>query len=153
MHDPQSLTEAPWSLEPGATIEPYQRPSRFEKDVVRTVSNPSGQPSASGARTPHHLVNGTITPNGLHFVVVYGGAPDIDPVKHRLAIHGLVKRPLVFTLDALARYQVRWLLLAVPFLPRIIQACASNPNRVLVAAMRKLLVLCFGVLKTGKLSI
>ena len=59
------LTEAPWSLEPGAIIEPYQRPSRFEKDVVRTVSNPSGQPSASGARTPHHLVNGTITPNGL----------------------------------------------------------------------------------------
>jgi sulfane dehydrogenase subunit SoxC len=98
------LTEAPWSLEPGALIEPYQRPSRFEKDVVRTVSNPSGQPSASGARTPHHLVNGTITPNGLHFVVVYGGVPDIDPAKHRLVIHGLVKRPLVFTLDALARY-------------------------------------------------
>ena len=71
------LTEAPWSLVPGAIIEPYQRPSRFEKDVVRTVSNPSGQPSASGARTPHHLVNGTITPNGLHFVVVYGGVPDI----------------------------------------------------------------------------
>ena len=98
------LTEAPWSLEPGAIIEPYQRPSRFEKDVVRTVSNPSGQPSASGARTPHHRVNGMITPNGLHFVVVYGGVPDIDPVKHRLVIHGLVKRPLEFTLDALARY-------------------------------------------------
>jgi sulfane dehydrogenase subunit SoxC len=30
--------------------------------------------------------------------------PDIDPDKHRLVIHGLVKRPLVFTLDALARY-------------------------------------------------
>src|ERR1700719_3429151 len=33
-----------------------------------------------------------------------GGAPGIDPDKHRLVIHGLVKRPLVFTLDALARY-------------------------------------------------
>ena len=98
------LTEALWSLEPGAVIEPYQRPSRYEKDVVRTVSNPSGQPTAAGARTPHHLVNGTITPNGLHFVVVYGGVPDIDPGKHRLVIHGLVKRPLVFTLEALARY-------------------------------------------------
>src|SRR5205814_127266 len=30
--------------------------------------------------------------------------PDIDPDKHRLVIHGLVKRPLAFTLDALARY-------------------------------------------------
>src|SRR6516162_3117740 len=98
------LTEAPWSREPGATIEPYQRPSRFEKDVVRTVANPNGQPSASAAKTPHHLLNGTITPNGVHFVVVYGGVPDIEPDKHRLVIHGLVKRPLVFTLEALARY-------------------------------------------------
>ena len=45
------LTDAPWSLEPGATIEPYERPSRLEKTVVRTVSNPNGQPSASAANT------------------------------------------------------------------------------------------------------
>jgi sulfane dehydrogenase subunit SoxC len=98
------LTDAPWSLEPGATIQPYEQPSRFEKSVVRTLGNPNGQPGAQGARTPHHLLNGSITPNGLHFVVSWGGAPDIDPDKHRLVIHGLVKRPLVFTLDALARY-------------------------------------------------
>jgi sulfane dehydrogenase subunit SoxC len=99
-----SLAEAPWSLEPGATIQPYEQPSRFEKNVVRTLANPKGQPGAQGARTPHHLLNGSITPNGLHFVVSWGGVPDIDPDKHRLVIHGLVKRPLVFTLDALARY-------------------------------------------------
>ena len=58
------LTEAPWSLVPGAPIEPYQRPSRFEHHVVRTVANPTGQPGAAVARTPHHLLNGTITPNG-----------------------------------------------------------------------------------------
>ena len=100
----EPLADAPWSLEPGGIIEPYQRPSRFEKDVVRVVSNPAGQPTASNAKTPHHLVNGVTTPNGLHFVVVYGGVPDIDPGKHRLVIHGLVKRPLVFTLEALAQY-------------------------------------------------
>src|ERR1700720_1995000 len=98
------LTDAPWSLEPGAAIGPYERPSRFEKSVVRTVANPNRLPGAQGARTPHHLLNGSITPNGLHFVVSWGGAPDIDPGQHRLVIHGLVKRPLVFTLDALARY-------------------------------------------------
>jgi sulfane dehydrogenase subunit SoxC len=98
------LTDPPWSLEPGAAIGPYERPSRFEKSVVRTVANPDRLPGAQGARTPHHLLNGAITPNGLHFVVSWGGAPDIDPDKHRLVIHGLVKRPLVFTLDALARY-------------------------------------------------
>jgi len=100
----EPLTDAPWSLEPGAAIGPYERPSRFENSVVRTLNNPNGQPGAQGARTPHHLINGTITPNGLHFVVSWGGAPDIDPDKHRLAIHGLVKRPLIFTLEALARY-------------------------------------------------
>jgi sulfane dehydrogenase subunit SoxC len=98
------LTDAPWSLEPGATIQPYEQPSRFEKSVVRSLNNPNGQPGAQGARTPHQLLNGSITPNGLHFVVSWGGAPGIDPDKHRLVIHGLVKRPLVFTLDALARY-------------------------------------------------
>src|SRR6201981_1438012 len=97
------LSEEPWSLEPGATIQPYEQPSRFEKSVVRTLANPNGQPGAQGARTPHHLLNGSITPNGLHFVVSWGGAPDIDPDQHRLVIHGLVKRPLAFTLDTLAR--------------------------------------------------
>ena len=55
-------------------------------------------------RARHHLINGTITPNGLHFVISHAGDADIDPDKHRLVIHGLVKRPLVFTLDTLARY-------------------------------------------------
>src|ERR1700751_4304330 len=35
------LTDAPWSLEPGAAIGPYERPSGFEKTVVRTVANPN----------------------------------------------------------------------------------------------------------------
>jgi len=63
------LADAPWSLEPGAAIGPYERPSRFEKSVVRTVANPDRLPGAQGARTPHHLLNGSITPSGLHFVV------------------------------------------------------------------------------------
>jgi sulfane dehydrogenase subunit SoxC len=100
----EPLTDAPWSIEPGDAMPPYQVPSRFEKKVVRTLSNPDSEPRNSHARTPHHLLNGMITPNGLHFTIVHGGVPDIDPDKHQLAIHGLVKRPLVFTLDALARY-------------------------------------------------
>ncbi len=45
-----------------------------------------------------------ITPNGLHFERHHSGIPDINPDTHRLLIHGLVKRPLVFTLEALMRY-------------------------------------------------
>jgi sulfane dehydrogenase subunit SoxC len=79
-------------------------PSRFEKSVARTLTNPNGEPRTHHARTPHHLINGTFTPNGLHFVISHSGIPDIDPDKHRLVIHGLVRQPLVFTLDALMRY-------------------------------------------------
>ena len=52
-----------------------------------------GRAAHQHARTPHHLLNGTFTPNGLHFVISHSGAPDIDPDKHRLVIHGLVKQP------------------------------------------------------------
>src|ERR1700678_3536016 len=100
----EPLKDDPWSLEPGSSVKSYQLPSRFEKNVALTLTNPDGLPFVQNARTPHHSLNGMITPNGLHFVVSYGGPPDIDPNKHRFMIHGLVKRPLMFTLDALARY-------------------------------------------------
>jgi sulfane dehydrogenase subunit SoxC len=100
----EALTDGPWSLEVGAAIPPYQTPSRFESKVVRTLDNPNNEPRNSRARTPHQLLKGIITPNGLHFTICHGGVPDIDPDQHRLVIHGLVKRPLEFTLEALERY-------------------------------------------------
>jgi len=94
----------PWSKGPGEKIPAYGVPSKYENKVVRTLTNPNNDPRTSNARTPHHLLNGTITPNGLHFVVARTGFPDIDPDKHRLVIHGLVKQPIVFNLETLARY-------------------------------------------------
>jgi len=48
---------------------------------------------------------GVITPAALHFTVGVGsaGPPDIDPRQHRLMIHGLVDRSLLFTMDELQR--------------------------------------------------
>ena len=100
----ETLKDDPWSLVPGSTSSTYEKRSRFEEKVVRTLSNPNGEPRNTHARTPHHLLNGTITPNGLHFTILHGGTPDIDPDRHRLVIHGLVKQPLEFTLETLARY-------------------------------------------------
>jgi sulfane dehydrogenase subunit SoxC len=100
----EPLKDDPWSLEPGASVKSYLTPSSFEKNVALTLTNPDGRPFVQNGRTPHHMLNGMITPNGLHFVVSYGGPPNIDPDKHKLLIHGLVKRPLLFTLEALARY-------------------------------------------------
>src|SRR2546422_2105911 len=100
----QQLVDDPWSLSPGNTVPDYGARSRFEKSVVRTLSNPNGEPRTQHGRTPHHLLQGTSTPNGLHFVISHAGDADIDLDKHRLVIHGLVNRPLLFALDALARY-------------------------------------------------
>ena len=100
----EPLKDGPWSLNVGTPIPPYQTPSRFEARVVRTLDNPDNVPRNSRARTPHHRLKGIITPNGLHFTICHGGVPDIDPAQHRLVIHGLVKRPLVYTVEALDRY-------------------------------------------------
>ena len=103
----EPLPVDPWSLQIGSPIPAYETPSKYEKHVVRTLSNRNHEPRTSQARTPHHLLNGTITPNGLHFVVSRTGFPDIDPAKHRLVIHGLVRQPLVFDLETLARYPMQ----------------------------------------------
>ena len=91
----EPLKNDPWSLEMGSVVPAYQVPSRFEKDVARTRSNPNNEFRNSHARTPHHLLQGTVTPNGLFFSISHSGLPDIDPAQHKLVIHGLVKQPLV----------------------------------------------------------
>jgi sulfane dehydrogenase subunit SoxC len=98
------LAVEPWMREPGSPFVGYGQPSRFEAKVVRVATTAPGTTGTGASRTPHHLLNGAITPNGLHFERHHSGIPDIDPEAHRLLIHGLVKRPLVFTLEALARY-------------------------------------------------
>jgi sulfane dehydrogenase subunit SoxC len=89
----EPLKDDAWSLEMGSVVPAYQVPSRFEKDVIRTRSNPNNEFRNSHARTPHHLLQGTVTPNGLFFSISHSGLPDIDPAQHRLVIHGLVKQP------------------------------------------------------------
>jgi sulfane dehydrogenase subunit SoxC len=100
----EPLKDAPWSLEAGTVTPVLQTPSRFEKNVVRVLSNPKGDPRTQHARTPHHLLSGTITPNPLHFTINHSGIPDIDPDQHRFVIHGMVKRSLEFTVSDLQRY-------------------------------------------------
>jgi sulfane dehydrogenase subunit SoxC len=95
-----------WMKVPGANFVPYGQPSSFESKVVRAIAPPAN-PATQGigtARTPLHLLEGMMTPSGLHFERSHSGIPDIDPDQHRLVIHGLVKQPLVFTLEALSRY-------------------------------------------------
>ena len=54
--------------------------------------------------TPIQDSAGIITPAPLHFMQTHASEiPDLDPKEHRLTIHGMVERPLSFTLDELKR--------------------------------------------------
>ena len=66
----------------------------------------SGSPPAqsSVSFTPLHELDGIITPNGLCFERHHGGIAEIDPEDYRLIVHGLVDKPLIFTLADLKRF-------------------------------------------------
>jgi sulfane dehydrogenase subunit SoxC len=98
-------SDAPeWMKAPGHSFSTYGVPSKWQEKVLRSIAFPPGRPGTGSSRTPLHLLEGTITPNGLHFERHHNGVPDIDPSRHELVIHGLVKRPLAFSVETLMRY-------------------------------------------------
>jgi len=94
-----------WTLEQGRPFlsPPYGLPSPFEKDVVRVLPA-AFNPFPTATRTPLQRLKGSITPNGLFFERHHAGVPMIDPREHRLMVHGMVERPLVFTMEELMRF-------------------------------------------------
>jgi sulfane dehydrogenase subunit SoxC len=101
--DPPNIP--PWMRAPGAGMSGYGSPAKYEDKIQRTgIASAPGTTGSGASRTPLERLNGMITPSGLHFERHHSGVPEIDPSAHRLLIHGLVKRPLVFTMDALLRY-------------------------------------------------
>ncbi len=99
----EPLKDAEWSTHQGKTIGPKGGLSKYEDLTVRVLSNPKGEPRTQHARTPHHLLNGTITPSHLHFTILHNGIPDIDPEQHKMVIHGMVKQPRTYDLDDLLK--------------------------------------------------
>jgi sulfane dehydrogenase subunit SoxC len=91
-------------------LHAYGERSRFETSVrignnAYFGANPKPDAiSYTGPRTPLQDVIGYLTPAPLHYFVSHSNEPpDIDPSKHRLLIHGLVERPLIFSMDDLMR--------------------------------------------------
>ncbi len=95
-----------WMKAPGDPMgsQPYGTPSPYEKDVVKNISKKLPQYISASGRTPLQDLDGIITPNGLFYERHHGGVPTIDPEQHRLMLHGLVERPLLFTMSDLRRF-------------------------------------------------
>ena len=109
MHARPAGADAPpdvpeWMKAPGEGMRPYGSRSRHEARVLRQVGSAPGTTGAGASRTPLEHLEGIVTPSALHFERHHSGVPDIDPDAHRLLIHGLVDRPLVFDAAALSRY-------------------------------------------------
>jgi sulfane dehydrogenase subunit SoxC len=96
----------PWTREQGAPIlsPAYGVPSPFERAVVRKARDRTPTMTAAASCTPLADLHGIITPNGLHFERHHAGVPAIDPEEHRLIVHGMVERPLIFTMSDLMRF-------------------------------------------------
>jgi sulfane dehydrogenase subunit SoxC len=106
-------TPAPTAAEPAKKslkdIIAYGERSHF----VTSLREPAdGRPSPDAFGLTFHVVTpigesaGSITPSSLHYVAAHRGfyVPEIDPKEHRLMIHGMVDRPLIFTLDEVKRF-------------------------------------------------
>ena len=93
-----------WMKTPGRPFSAYGTPSKWQEKVQRIFTIAPGRAGTGVSRTPLHLLEGTITPGGLHFERHHNGVPDIDPARHELFIHGMVKQPLAYSLEALMRY-------------------------------------------------
>lgn len=121
-HTDEALPVEAWSRAPGTPVgvQPYGKPSGFEAGVVRHVRANSVQYLSASTRSPLQELDGIITPNGLFFERHHAGIPDIDPARHRLLVHGRVRRALLFTPGELRRF---------PSVSRIhFLECSGNPG-------------------------
>jgi sulfane dehydrogenase subunit SoxC len=110
-----------WSrhLGDGVAVRTYGKPSRHEAHVIRRdVEWLTASRESSVSFTPIHELDGIITPNGLCFERHHAGIAEVAREDYRLIVHGLVERPLIFTLDDIKR------------MPRVNRAyfceCAAN---------------------------
>lgn len=69
-----------------------------------TFEHPVRKFSETSSRSPLQDFHSTITPSDLHYERHHAGVPAIDPQKYELLIHGMVERPMKFTLAELKRF-------------------------------------------------
>ncbi len=95
---PTPGTEDPTRV-PGRPPSPYGKRAAFER-AARLAG-------ATSSLTPLQALHGIVTPSALHFERHHNGVPVIEPTRHRLLVHGLVERPMTFTLEEITRFPSR----------------------------------------------
>ena len=96
---PRPVAPPDASMIPGVASGPLSTRSPFEMPALTPVGITTGS-----SLTPLQHISGTITPSDLHFQRHHNGIAVIDPQRYALTVHGLVDRPLVFSLEQLKRF-------------------------------------------------
>lgn len=102
----QDTTPATWQRS-GSGFSNYGQADTENNGIIRWISANPAVPGEGVSWTPLHQLEGTITPNGLHFERHHNGVPEVDIDQWTVSIHGLVNRALSFSLDALHRYPMQ----------------------------------------------
>ena len=95
---------------PAVASDPTKVPGRVTSELGQRA--PAEQPRrltrapalSSSSRTPLQDLYGIITPSDLHFERHHAGVPQIIAEEHELLVHGMVDRPMVFTMADLKRF-------------------------------------------------
>jgi len=93
-----------WMMQSGEAPGRYGAQSKFADLHRERVGGHAFGAGAGSSSTPLQKLNGTITPNSLHFERHHSGIPAIDPDRHTLSIVGEVERPLRFSYEDLHAY-------------------------------------------------
>lgn len=95
---------APLARSPGLPVSAYGQRARYE--TSQRWLTPARYLASTASWSPLADQLGIITPSALHYERHHGGVPDIEPGAFSLLVHGLVQRPLEFTLEDLKRFPV-----------------------------------------------
>jgi sulfane dehydrogenase subunit SoxC len=115
-----ALSDEPSGRALGEGRRLYGERSPYETSVRSFGASTLALPTGS-SRTPLQDLHGIITPSSLHFERHHSGVPSINPATHELVVHGLVERPLRFSMDDLRR---------LPSVSRVhFIECAGNAGR------------------------
>jgi len=78
--------------------------SRSQFETEERWRFPTKTLGSSWTMTPLPKGQGIVTPSGLHFERHHGGIPNLDPAKHTLVVHGMVKNAMKYTVADLKRF-------------------------------------------------
>ena len=128
--------DPPWSVPGRIAKSDYGERAPFEK-VMRLATS-----GGSSSLTPLQATQGIITPSGLHFERHHNGVPAIDPAQHRLIIHGMVDKPMKYSVEDLKRF---------PSISRILFVeCSGNSNAASRSASQKTAQEAHGLTSTSE---